>query len=45
MSDESDEIKPEVDYEGFYSQALEVTKGLKQKKGTGQQFKSMFSGY
>ena len=41
VSDESDEIKPEVDYEGFYSQALEVTKGLNQKKGTGQQFKSM----
>ncbi len=31
---------PELDYEGFTSQALEVTKGLNQKKGTGQQFKS-----
>ncbi len=40
VSDESDEIKPEVDYEGFTSQALEVTKALNQKKGTGQQFKS-----
>tara|TARA_R110002096_G_scaffold393448_2_gene588455 strand:+ start:3430 stop:6117 length:2688 start_codon:yes stop_codon:yes gene_type:complete len=31
---------PEIDYEGFTSQALEVTKTLNQQKGTGQQFKS-----
>ena len=31
----------DVDELGFYSQALEVAQGLKQKKGTGQQFESM----
>ena len=38
-----DDTTPKVDqdYLGFYSQALEVTKGLKQEKGSGQQFKGM----
>tara|TARA_R110002126_G_scaffold177667_1_gene326605 strand:- start:4000 stop:6765 length:2766 start_codon:yes stop_codon:yes gene_type:complete len=38
-----DETTPKVeqDYLGFYSQALEVTKTLKQEKGSGQQFKGM----
>ena len=38
-----DETTPKVDQDelGFYSKALEVTKGLKQEKGSGQQFKSM----
>ena len=31
----------DVDELGFYSQALEVAQGLKQKKGTGQQFEAM----
>jgi len=38
-----DETTPKVDqdYLGFYSQALEETKKLKQEKGSGQQFKGM----
>jgi hypothetical protein len=38
-----DETTPKVeqDYLGFYSKALEVTKTLKQEKGSGQQFKGM----
>ena len=38
-----DNTTPKVDQDelGFYSKALEVTKGLKQEKGSGQQFKSM----
>tara|TARA_R110001632_G_scaffold86725_1_gene189075 strand:+ start:2753 stop:5554 length:2802 start_codon:yes stop_codon:yes gene_type:complete len=38
-----DDTTPKVDqdYLGFYSKALEVTKTLKQEKGSGQQFKGM----